>query len=415
MATTVIYPNDTSVYTRVIDSTGLSEVHIDYGPSIILVLTGSWPVTSSAILFQGMDTGSLYPISCSWALQVVSASATTSASYAFSSSYAANAASATAINGTNPAYKFYASASMPFSSITAPDVVASVILSSSNAKADGSDIRVQWDDGAGNPSGSYIPAAIGILGQSGSSIIYKVSWSDTFVSNSIKQYVLTYGDPNANQMYFNQTQFGVLRKMGFQLGNYLVYTDSNQADWFSNDSWGGIGTRYLVNKDQTAVSFPTPSAYYFQGSTQVSFSVSSNGIFNYGAVSIATGIYSPLAPNNWGINSSDGYTPWVDVCVASDGWYIQYYGYRTFNVATTYYKAVLRYRNSGKFILSIFDNGSTFYGTYGSNTINGYINSQVFTFSSGQPITASNPSSAIALVIEPMALATTYGTELSYP
>lgn len=202
MATPVIYPTGTSVYARVIDTTGLSEVHIDYGPSIVMVLTGSWPVTQSAILFQGMDTGSLYPISCSWALQVVSASATLSSSWALSSSYAANAGGTQQLNATVPTFKIYATASLVGSSTTNYDVTAYAYVTTSNARADGADFRVFRTDDAGNISGSYLPTAVAVMFQSGSTVGYQVWWSDTYVSNSVQKYMITYGDPNGDYTNF---------------------------------------------------------------------------------------------------------------------------------------------------------------------------------------------------------------------
>jgi len=68
MALSVIYPSSASVYTRVIDTTGLSELHIDYGPAVVLVMTGSYPVTSSITFITAIDTGSIYPITASYAL-----------------------------------------------------------------------------------------------------------------------------------------------------------------------------------------------------------------------------------------------------------------------------------------------------------------------------------------------------------
>lgn len=68
MAVSIFYPTSASVYTRIVDSTGLSELHIDVSPNMVFVLTGSWPNTSSVMFIQGYDTGSTYPITASWTL-----------------------------------------------------------------------------------------------------------------------------------------------------------------------------------------------------------------------------------------------------------------------------------------------------------------------------------------------------------
>lgn len=64
----IIYASSASVYSRVIGRTGLSEMHIDVLPDMVLVLTGSYPNTSSVMFIQGYDTGSIYPITASWVL-----------------------------------------------------------------------------------------------------------------------------------------------------------------------------------------------------------------------------------------------------------------------------------------------------------------------------------------------------------
>jgi hypothetical protein len=70
----IFYPSSASIYTRVVGTTGLSELHIDVLPNMVLVLTGSWPNTSSITFIEGFDTGSMYPISASWVLNSVTAS-----------------------------------------------------------------------------------------------------------------------------------------------------------------------------------------------------------------------------------------------------------------------------------------------------------------------------------------------------
>jgi hypothetical protein len=62
---TVIYPTSASLYTRIVGTTGLTELHIDLTPNIVMVLTGSFPNTSSIMFIQGYDTGSTYPITAS--------------------------------------------------------------------------------------------------------------------------------------------------------------------------------------------------------------------------------------------------------------------------------------------------------------------------------------------------------------
>jgi len=70
MAVSIFYPTSASVYTRIVDSTGLTELHIDVdiAQDFIFVLTGSFPTTSSMVFIQGYDTGSTYPITASWVL-----------------------------------------------------------------------------------------------------------------------------------------------------------------------------------------------------------------------------------------------------------------------------------------------------------------------------------------------------------
>lgn len=64
---TIYYPTSASIYTRVVGTTGLTEINIGVYPNIIMVLTGSFPYTSPIVFIQGVDTGSTYPITASWA------------------------------------------------------------------------------------------------------------------------------------------------------------------------------------------------------------------------------------------------------------------------------------------------------------------------------------------------------------
>ena len=70
MAVSIFYPSSASLYTRVVGTTGLTELHIgvDTANDYVFVLTGSFPNTSSILLIQGYDTGSTYPITASWVL-----------------------------------------------------------------------------------------------------------------------------------------------------------------------------------------------------------------------------------------------------------------------------------------------------------------------------------------------------------
>jgi hypothetical protein len=70
MSVSIFYPSSASLYTRVVGTTGLTELHIDVNTAnnYVFVLTGSYPITSSIVFIQGMDTGSLYPISASYVL-----------------------------------------------------------------------------------------------------------------------------------------------------------------------------------------------------------------------------------------------------------------------------------------------------------------------------------------------------------
>lgn len=63
---TIYYPTGTTIYTRVVGTTNLTELHIDVAPDVIFVLTGSFPYTSSIVFIQQMDTSSTYPITASW-------------------------------------------------------------------------------------------------------------------------------------------------------------------------------------------------------------------------------------------------------------------------------------------------------------------------------------------------------------
>lgn len=411
-----IYPTSASIYTRVVDTTGLSEFHIDYGPNLVLILTGSFPNTSSAIFFQGYDTGSLYPLSSSWALNVVSASQTVSASYSVTASYALNAATATALNGTNPTYKLYASASTPSSSFTSVDVLTAVTFSSSYARTDGADIRVQWADANDNPSGSYLPIAVGVMQVSGSSTIFQVYWTDTFVSNSLKKYVITYGDPLGQYMYLSQNQLLAIRKRGQMMPgtSTVVYNDNSQADFYTATQWGTIGTRIagITGVDDATAQIPVPSPYIYNNATQVSFSVSTNGQFRYGNASFSS--YGVVAPDQWGVNNQDSRQVWCDVCTNADGWALQYFNQRNLGAAGNY-KLIVRYQNSGKFKLTIFDTDTSYQAGYSTNTIQGYTGTTYWGWTNGTVITASNPLSAFCVIIENLAQAVTSGSERSYP
>lgn len=83
----IYYPTGKQIYTRVVGTTGLSELHIDVQPDTIFVLTGSFPNTSSTIVFiQSVDTASTYPITASYTLTYF-----ISSSFADTSSYSLNA------------------------------------------------------------------------------------------------------------------------------------------------------------------------------------------------------------------------------------------------------------------------------------------------------------------------------------
>jgi hypothetical protein len=391
----------------------LAEFHIDYGPNLVLVLTGSFPNTASAIFFQGMDTGSTYPISASWALQVVSASLTNSASYTLTASYALNSSTTTQLNSTNPTYKISATASIPTSTVTSQDVLTAVWFTSSNARADGGDIRVQAAI-SGSPNGPYLPISVAVTAQSGSYLTYQVFWTDTYISNSAKEYVITYGDPLGNYMYLNQSQFAVIKKRGMLQGNYVVYPDNAQADSYSDANWGTIGVRLsaMTGLDDGTVQFATPQSYFYNGATQVSFSVSTNGQFRYGNVAFSG--YGLAAPDQWGMNYGDNRQVWCDVVTNVDGWALQYYNQHNLGQAGSYFKAVMRYRNNGKFVLSIFDTSPAHQANYATNYINGYAASNFWGYTFSGVITGSNPLSAVAIVIEPLATAGLSGSEVPF-
>lgn len=414
---TVIYPGSASVYFRVLDSTGLNELHVDYGPNLVFVLTGSWPVTSSAIFFQGYDTGSLYPISSSWSLNVVSASRTISASYSYSASYAANASSLSQLNGTNPTYKIYVTASIPSQTFTSNDTVALAVITTSFARADGADFRVQRaDPSTGLPSGSYLPTAVAISAQSGSNMTYQVWWTDTYVSNSVNKYIVTYGDSGATYMYLNQNQLALIKKRGTFTNGYAVYRDDSQADWYSSTNWGTIGVRIsgLTGQDVASVSFPTATSYFYNGVTQVSFSANADCVFRYGNVGL--GSVSPSSPDQWAFNNGDNRCDFCDMCANVDGWSMQYQSERPYNAPTQTTKFVVRYRNNGKFVLTIFDTSPGYQSAFGNNSfIQGYTGTSYWSYNQSNLITASNPASAMAVVLEPMAYAALSGSELPYP
>ncbi len=62
----IYYPTEAEIYTRIVGTTGMSELHISTAPDIIFVLTGSYPYTSSIVFIQSLDTSSHYPITASW-------------------------------------------------------------------------------------------------------------------------------------------------------------------------------------------------------------------------------------------------------------------------------------------------------------------------------------------------------------
>lgn len=410
---TIIYPTSASVYTRVIDTTGLSEIHIDVQPDLIFVLTGSFPNTSSIVFIQGMDTGSTYPISSSWSLITVSASFALQATSCVSASFALNAVNVTQLNTTNPTKKLFVNSAIVNSSGSFGDCLSLLTFSSSTARADGADIRVQLNDGTGNPSGSYFPLSVNVGQISGSSMWYTVGWIDAFISNSVKNYVITYGDPAASYMYLTQAQTSVLKKRGSVYGNFVVYNDNSQADWYADASWGTIGTRIpaLTNDDETTVSNVPPGGFWYNGVFLTSFGLNPNGLFSPTVTPSGTGITT----NVWGMNNTDNLSLWCDVVTTSDGWAYQWYNRHNYGQAGSYFKGVVRYHNNGKFVLSIFDCNPTHQANYATNVIQGYVGTNAWAFTVPGAITASNPQTAVAVVIEPYATATVSGSESSYP
>jgi hypothetical protein len=103
------------------------------------------------------------------------------------------------------------------------------------------------------------------------------------------------------------------------------------------------------------------------------------------------------------------------MCATVDGWALQYYAMRPYNAPSQYYKQVIRYRNNGKFIISVFDTGAAYQSAIGTNTIQGYMGTNYWAFVTAQVITGSNPTSGFAVVIEPMAGCALSGSEQPYP
>ena len=62
----IYYPSSASIYTRIVGTTGLTELNIGVYPNSIFFFTGSFPYTSSIVFFQTADTASNYPITASW-------------------------------------------------------------------------------------------------------------------------------------------------------------------------------------------------------------------------------------------------------------------------------------------------------------------------------------------------------------
>ena len=417
MSVSIFYPTSASVYTRIVDNTGLTELHIDVdiAQDFIFVLTGSFPNTSSIVFIQGMDTGSVYPISSSWSFNTVTSSITTTASYALTASFALNAAGVNSLNATTPTYKILATASVPYSSGSFSDVLCFTSFTSSNARADGADIRIQADGGGGTVSGSYLPISVVVGAITGSSVTYIVNWTDTFISSSVKNYVITYGDPGARYMYLTQDQNAMQRKRSNVSGNVVVYNDNNQADSFTDANWGTLGTRIaaLTNDDDTWGTITPTGGYWYNGQYQTIFSISPNGFFKP-ANSQPAG-YSLVAPDEWAINNADDYQLWCDLCYSSDGWFLQYYHKRGFGGGTPYMKAVVRYRNNGKFILSVFNTTPDYQALIGTMTFSGYTGTNKYWAYSFSNPTGSNPSTAVAMVIEPCATAGISSGQLPYP
>ena len=62
---TIYYPSSASIYTRIVQGTGLTEMNLGISPNIVLMLTGSFPVSSSIVIVTAADTGSTYFITAS--------------------------------------------------------------------------------------------------------------------------------------------------------------------------------------------------------------------------------------------------------------------------------------------------------------------------------------------------------------
>lgn len=68
---TIYYPTAAAIRTRIVGSTGLTEMNIGISPNYVLMLTGSFPVSSSFVIVTAADTGSVFPITSSWSVNAV--------------------------------------------------------------------------------------------------------------------------------------------------------------------------------------------------------------------------------------------------------------------------------------------------------------------------------------------------------
>ena len=395
----------------------LSAVSASYAKTASLVVTSSYAfVTQNAL---AADFALLAGEALSADFAVNAGNTLFTSSYALTASFALNGGGGGGggANGTSPTFKVYVTASMPTQTGTIYDAIATAYISTSNARADGADFRVQRADPiTGEASGSYLPIAVAVASFNTMSVVnYQLWWSDTYVSNSVNKYLISYGDPNGNFMYLNQDQMSLLKKRGSFMNGYSVYQDNSQADWYPNAAWGTIGTRItaLTNADEGTAVFPTATPYLYNGIMNYSWSYSANTIFRYGTS--APGGNAVFAPDVWGVNNADNRTLWVDMCSAVDGWVLQVYACKNFSQPNNWFKHTIRYRNNGKFIISIFDTSAGLQATYPTNYIQGYVgSSSYYTVQSSAVITSSNPSTAIAVVMEPMAYSAFSGSEMAY-
>jgi hypothetical protein len=230
-------------------------------------------------------------------------------------------------------------------------------ISTSYAKGNGSDIRIQDSDN-GSPTGDFFPIAVRYITTISGIYTYSISWADTLFGEEVKEYAITYGDPSADFMFMTQTELSpLISVLNYSIlgNNSVIYFDRTMAYVPPVEDWGTAGTQVLgVGDDSSGMVTPYVSPYLWNSvSCTTTINVSNNGNFGFGDPPAASAARAAYAPNSLGFGGSDLYQNWVRQVALPDGFYLQWDGKQYGSAGNI--KVTLRYVNGGRWILTWFD------------------------------------------------------------